>query len=584
MQLSRIEVRGFRRISDSIVDLNPVSFLVGANNAGKSSALDAIHVLLHENKLSAEHFHQDEQGDLAKEVELIGHFVDIDPDVAKLPIFNDRIDSKGVFKYRKVFELGKGSPKYYCWGLPRELKNSLKKVKTAEELATILDADVPPDLLDSKGALVKEWKELRPDLAYETTGSEWHWVENPGGFASIIGAHLPRAIRVPVGTGDNHVEHGKSGALTDAVAILFKELIAENETAGKISDLLEQLENEIDPSDETSAWSNLGQRVNDLLQQVFPESSITVDPQISDASSVLRPTYDVQVKSNVSTGVEGQGTGVTKTAMFSLFKVLGDLRREKEGEGRRLVFLFEEPETFLHPAASSLLRDTIYTLGETEQVICTTHSPNMIDASEQRLLSVARFATDGHSTKVSNYALSDELRNISGDDRERLKLVLRFEEGFARALFGSLALVVEGASEVVAIGKYRALLSPADRTSANGRICVINANGKRTIPAIAKYLDALEIPFRVLHDRDGDEGAEQTVNANIETALGAHGARHMITDCLEDALGYESPQRDKPYRCFAHLEQIKTLSDLPDAFLSAMTFAHASTATPLPAE
>jgi hypothetical protein len=37
---------------------------------------------------------------------------------------------------------------------------------------------------------------------------------------------------------------------------------------------------------------------------------------------------------------------------------------------------------YLHPSAANLLRDTIYALGESDQIFCTTHSPWMIDLSK----------------------------------------------------------------------------------------------------------------------------------------------------------------------------------------------------------
>ncbi|MGI1655578.1 AAA family ATPase [Streptococcus uberis] len=46
---------------------------------------------------------------------------------------------------------------------------------------------------------------------------------------------------------------------------------------------------------------------------------------------------------------------------------------------------FEEPEIYLHPNAANQLRDTVYDLALTinNQIICTTHSPYMIDLSRK---------------------------------------------------------------------------------------------------------------------------------------------------------------------------------------------------------
>ena len=46
MHLSRIHLVNFRVFSDSIFDLEETSFITGKNGSGKTSLLEAIHVLL----------------------------------------------------------------------------------------------------------------------------------------------------------------------------------------------------------------------------------------------------------------------------------------------------------------------------------------------------------------------------------------------------------------------------------------------------------------------------------------------------------------------------------------------------------
>lgn len=59
--------------------------------------------------------------------------------------------------------------------------------------------------------------------------------------------------------------------------------------------------------------------------------------------------------------------------------------KRREEETRSLIIGFEEPELYLHPNAISKIKDTIYRLAENpnNQIICTTHSPYMIDISRR---------------------------------------------------------------------------------------------------------------------------------------------------------------------------------------------------------
>ena len=51
MRLNTIKIRNFRKLNDVEVKLGEATFLIGANNSGKSSTLDAIEYLVEGNKL-----------------------------------------------------------------------------------------------------------------------------------------------------------------------------------------------------------------------------------------------------------------------------------------------------------------------------------------------------------------------------------------------------------------------------------------------------------------------------------------------------------------------------------------------------
>ena len=53
MRLNTIKIRNFRKLNDVEVKLGEATFLIGANNSGKSSTLDAIEYLVADKKLDA---------------------------------------------------------------------------------------------------------------------------------------------------------------------------------------------------------------------------------------------------------------------------------------------------------------------------------------------------------------------------------------------------------------------------------------------------------------------------------------------------------------------------------------------------
>lgn len=51
MRLNTIKIRNFRKLNDVEVKFGEATFLIGANNSGKSSTLDAIKYLVEGKKL-----------------------------------------------------------------------------------------------------------------------------------------------------------------------------------------------------------------------------------------------------------------------------------------------------------------------------------------------------------------------------------------------------------------------------------------------------------------------------------------------------------------------------------------------------
>lgn len=110
----------------------------------------------------------------------------------------------------------------------------------------------------------------------------------------------------------------------------------------------------MNPSDEKTEISKMISELNIIISDVFPHTGISAVANLSDADKVIKPVFDIQMSSNVATSSKLQGTGLIRSAVFALLRY-------------------------------KALRDTIYSLAETgkNQIVCTTHSPYMIDISKK---------------------------------------------------------------------------------------------------------------------------------------------------------------------------------------------------------
>jgi len=315
--------------------------------------------------------------------------------------------------------------------------------------------------------------------------------------------------------------------------------------------------------------------VNTIISDVFPKCGISIEPSLQDLLEILRPKYDIKVFSNIRTGASRQGTGLIRTCAFAMLRYHARLKIKKELQTRPVLVAFEEPELFLHPSAGNLLRDTIYSLGQSDQIICTTQSPWMIDLSRDPQ-SITRMAiNDSDCAFASNYGVSSALGKLPPEDKDRVKMIQVFDDELSRAFFAERVVVVEGDSEVLAIRNTSRLLPDNIQKLIAARYQLVKARGKASIISLVKYLRELGIAPVVIHDGDyGTAGAEK-FNKPIAEAVGDSGDVVVLDKCLEEALGYVPPNSDKPFQAFSYTSQWKSPNDVPAKWMEAISKAFA---------
>jgi putative ATP-dependent endonuclease of the OLD family len=585
MRLIRITIKNFRRIEEADIHLAKSTFLIGQNNFGKSSAIRCLELLLSNESPQAGDFRKDAEGTSCDEIELTGYFEDISTEVANSRGFRGRVVN-GAFCYRKTYPLANPSkPKIECREYPYSIREPYRDAGTGQGL---IDVGLSEDRVrEAVGAnltakLKAGWERDLLDLVadFDMT-AEPTWVPNPGGIPQNVISKLPRVIHVPPLTKHDDVGNGQGKTLVaEVLDILFKDLLEGNQTAETVQAGLDLLQAEMSPEREGSIIHTLCGEVNRIIGDVFPECGIQINPSLQDLAAVLRPRYEISLYSNVDTDVTRQGTGLLRTAIFSMFRYHTRLHERADIHTRPLLVAFEEPEMYLHPSAANLLRDTIYSLGRTDQIVCTTHSPWMIDLSQElQSLTKMLLQDSGYITSV-NYGVSDAMTNLLGDDRKRVKMLQLFDDEMSRVFFAHRVVVVEGDSEMVALKATIALLPAEARKQVLSRVQIVKARGKAAIISLVKYLRALSIEPFVIHDRDQGTAGAEVFNPHILAAVGAPERVVMLEECIEHALGYVPPSADKPFHAYQVASGWADINAAPaawkDAFMRAMELDEAA--------
>ena len=586
MKLYKLRIQNFRKLKAVEIPFSDATFLIGANNAGKTTTLDAIERLLEiksaftKEDLS-KYYDANTEGEIDEEGDIIveGEFRDVSS-----AILNER-----GFKKERLFTYEEdGVPKYgffyrVRWSAQdgkthREMKMHKLTLKEEFEGCTTpqgyIDAGISEEHFAGMNLnaelAAKANKELRnkiPELW--NVSDEEEWFENPGGIAPNVINKLPKFLRIEANTMSEELSNKAGSSMIKILSTLFDSLCDQSQNFQAAVQALTLLEEEMDPTDPDKEFGRLMQDLNTVVDSVFPRSKIDVKANLS-SKEALKPIFEIAMESNVKTSVDLQGTGMVRSVVFALLKYRKQRETERDDD---IIIGFEEPELYLHPNAANSMRDTIYNLatGKT-QIVSTTHSPFMIDLSQRPKQVLDSYnTTDNEYARVFCFNHSEAFNAIQEDDRVRVKMIQKIDDYVARVFFAKKVIVVEGDTEDVVFKQTIKVMPDHVRKEINSNYQVIKATGKATIISFVKYLKAMGVDVFVVHDEDSGTPGAALMNQPILDALGGDvNKRYMMHDCVEDVLGYEAPNSDKPYRAYCYVKDWTNWEQVPNSWKDAM--------------
>lgn len=588
MRLKSIKIQNFRKLNDVEIDLGDATFLIGANNAGKSSTLDVIEYLVTDKKLDnscrSRYLEDGEELTKTEDVIIEGCFDNVDATIVNQRGFNSSrlnsyLDENGNEKYSFNYRVrltadGKNH---------REIQMHQQKLKDefvdCKKWQDFIDKGVDADVFSEVGdlnhtLLAKERKDLEDNypMLFEVEESNG-WFENPGGIPGNVLSKLPRFLKIKADVLAEEMEASKSGTLHDLLSYMFDDVRKSSDHYKKAVEELQELSREMDPTDEHGAFGQLMRDLNKTVDDVFPKATINIDTDLTKAES-LKPIFGVTISSNVTTDVLHQGTGLIRSAVFALLR-FDKQRREQfsETDERGLIIGFEEPELFLHPNAAENMRRVIYELADSNsQIIATTHSPYMIDLSQKpkQVLNSYTLGTNDF-THVVAFNLSDAFQEIQEDDKVRVKMIQKIDDYVARVFFAQKVIIVEGDTEDIVFKRTIEVMPEEVKKVVSSDYQIIKATGKATMISFIRYLKALSVDLFVVHDEDAGTAGAMITNAPILTALGNDSTKRlMMHNCVEDELGYTAPKSDKPFKAYKQVKDWQTWDDVPDNWRNKM--------------
>jgi putative ATP-dependent endonuclease of OLD family len=477
LRIRRVEIDGFRSIKTVVFEPTRLCAVVGANNAGKSNVLSALDLLL-------------------------GHRYPTHPALQSEDFYN--CDPDNDLRVRAVFEYSEGG-----W----------------DDQEMILEFG-PQGGGGSDELKLRAWGEGL-DGRYPQRGVRDRF--------PLIRLGIDRGLR-------QHEPRNRWTLLGRLLMEINDEFKGDPARMEEFTDTLTRLRDDVLGS-VPSFQELLRVLREESARQIHREvEDVSVDLSLHDPWNFYRTLQIVVRESGMTQRADQMGMGLQSSLAIALLRAYARIARQN-----RAVIAIEEPELFLHPLAErqfyALMRDLAYppegSGREPLQIIYTTHSGNMISVEHFDEIALVRkerdeegdWATTIHQATVDPLvtALTESgVPNVTSES-VRARLRTTFDRSRTEGIFASMVILVEGASEELALPVY-ALGLGYDLDALN--IAVINANGKQSMPLLIRVFEQLEVPWFAVFDgdahQDEDEG-NSAANRQLLFLAGEEAESHPET-------------------------------------------------------
>ncbi|SMP23446.1 ATP-dependent nuclease [Chryseobacterium profundimaris] len=440
MKIINFSVTNYRSITSAHkIPLTDLTVLIGKNNEGKSNLLKALNVSM---KILEYHSKQ--------------------------------------LKLRYGGFYGKNNDNYYNW--ERDFPISNRKSRNKNTTFRI-EFELEP----------KEVEEFRNTINSNLNGTLPIEI-------SIGSDHLPTVKVIKNGRGAKTL-NSKSKAISEYIGkkIYFNYIPAVRTDKESMQVIDNMLSKELELIESRNEYKEAVQTIYELQKPILEKLQINIKeslseflPHIKDVfieqleekrRIALRTQYEVYVDDGNKTNLEYKGDGVKSLAALGLLKNI-----TSQANNIFSLIAIEEPECHLHPGAIHLLKDAIYNLKTSNQVIITSHNPLFVNRDNIK----NNIIIDSGKVRVTKSI--KELRDLLG---------IKASDNLVNA---SCVLVVEGEEDVISLKALLPYFSEKLSKALKNNLLIIDKLGGATnLSYKLSQLSNSLCTYHVLLDND-DEG------------------------------------------------------------------------------
>jgi len=528
MRLSEIEVFNFKGLRHEIFSPKSFSCLVGENNAGKSTVLQALVYALNRPKNIPSSMFYDEgkpivfkmkfedvsQGDLnrlkpehrtkmqpliyAGELALTARYTKSDG----IELFVSKfVPSEARFRNEGIVESFKGTRS------AAQARNVIEEHYT-EFLAELPDGATPTQAKEFLNQKIS----CLPTEKFEYTDTAL-----PSGIPSSISALLPEPIYIPaVKNFEDDLKTTQSTSFGRLMGLLMEDLSPDlQDINDTLLDLKKRLNRYVDDNDHVQDERlpkviELENTIEGFLSENFPNVSVELEIPPPEIKTILN-TASIYIDDGSRDLIDNKGDGVKRSLTFSLLRAYVEILSRRNAEQteeenqdensdeileKPLIFLFEEPELYLHPKAQRILFSTLAAISDNFQTVITTHSPLFFEPGvTAQFVRVAKEAAEPKPIGRL-YPVDFEI------DQENLSTfrMAKFDHSEA-AFFSNHIVLYEGESDDFFFGHIAKTLNP-EWSFSDKNIALVEVGGKGNFSKFRRFFESFGLKVSILSDLD----------------------------------------------------------------------------------
>lgn len=478
MKIKSVSIKNFRGYKDpKKITLDDLTLIVGKNDVGKSTVLEALDIFFGNSKADKNDLHTncDQENDkivISVEFDDLPNSIDID-EGAKTELASEYLLNKdGFLEIQKTIKPGSTTqPKISLKANYPENADNLLVLKNSELKKIALDLGI--DKLSYKASVNNSirkaiWKKKEPSLKERD-------LEIDKEDGKQIYAKLEQEMPVFSLFSADRKNTDQDSEVQDPIKSSVKQIIKELEP--QLEPIKKQVLDKLD---------EIAQGTIAKLKEMNPEVAEALKP-VSEIPAWGK-AFSVTIESD-GVPLNKRGSGVKRLVLINFFRNEAE-RARKDKQKTNIVYAIEEPETSQHPDWQQKLFKALDELSETGniQVILTSHHPELTGLVPLENIRLVR---------------KDFTEGIVIESKPDYKEVAKTLGVLPRIDGVKVAVCVEGPHD---IRFYKKVLKVfvSDIDPEDERILWIPTGGQTLRDFITeRYLDVLKIPQVHFYDRNG---------------------------------------------------------------------------------